>query len=67
MKRCPKCGNDTFEVIEHVSQCVLVDGNGNWIDTLETCDIVHRADDQDIWMCAKCAHEAAGAEFNVKE
>lgn len=49
MKRCPKCGNETFIVTQHVTQSVIVDGNGNFIKEVSSCDeVTHNADDDDI-------------------
>lgn len=68
MKRCPKCGNETFGVTWHVTQSVIVDGNGNFIKEVSSCDeVTHGADDDDIWNCAKCGYSDAGSAFNVEE
>lgn len=68
MKRCPKCGNTTFAVTAHVTQDWLVDSNGDFLAEIENCtEVTHEPDDDDIWMCAVCGHDAAGSEFNVKE
>lgn len=68
MKICPKCGCTEFIVSQHVVQTVKVDANGSFIDEISSCDeVTHRADDEDIWTCAKCGYDAAGTEFNVKE
>ena len=66
MKRCPKCGCERFIVSQHVAQTVIVDGNGNFILEQSSCDeVLHAADDDDLWECENCGHSAAGAEFNV--
>ena len=68
MKRCPKCGGKRFVVTQHVTQEWVVDGNGDFIDELSSCvDVIHRADDDDIWECYECAYNDAGRAFNVKE
>lgn len=68
MKRCPNCGNTTFEVDTHIIQSILVDEEGYYISTLEECiETIHSPDDDDIWVCSKCGYDAAGSEFNVKE
>lgn len=68
MKRCPKCGNGKFHVTYHVTQTVEVDGNGNFLKEVSSCDeVTHVADDDDIWDCEKCGYSAAGKEFNVQE
>lgn len=66
MKRCPKCGCEKFIVTQHVAQTVIVDGNGNFISEQSSCDeVLHAADDNDIWVCENCGYDAAGAEFNI--
>lgn len=68
MKRCPKCGCEEFIVTQHVTQTIVVNSEGNFIKEVSACDdIVHRADDDDIWQCNKCGYDAAGHEFNVKK
>lgn len=68
MKKCPNCGSHRFVVTAHVTQSWEVDGNGMFINSIEDCiDVVHKPDDDDIWECYECGHEAAGSEFNVKE
>ena len=68
MKRCPNCGSRRFVVVAHVAQSWEVDGDGMFVNSIEDCiDVVHRPDDDDIWECYECGHEAAGSEFNVKE
>ena len=68
MKRCPNCGGQRFVVIAHVTQTWKVDQNGMLVNCLQDCiDVIHRPDDDDIWECYECGHEAAGSEFNVKE
>lgn len=66
MKKCPKCGCEQFIVSQHVTQTVLVDGNGMFLKELLSCDeVTHSADDVDLWECNSCGLEAAGAAFNV--
>lgn len=68
MKRCPICGGEKFDVTYHVTQTVQVDGEGNFLKELTSCDeVTHRADDDDIWTCAGCGHDGPGREFNVQE
>lgn len=68
MKRCPKCGAEEFAVTQHVTQTVIVDGDEQFVKEISSCDeVTHRADDDDIWVCNKCGHDAPGREFNVKE
>lgn len=68
MKRCPKCGGNEFEVTQHVTQSVIVDGNGNFIREVSSCDdVTHFADDDDIWGCTNCGYSAAGTEFNITD
>lgn len=64
-KKCPRCGNDTFEVTGHITQDWLVDSKGDFISVTTDCiDVTHRPDDDDIWSCFKCGHSAPGKEFN---
>ena len=68
MKKCPKCGGTKFLVTAHVTQDWYVDENGNFLEVVKDCDqVTHAPDDDDIWVCAACDYDAAGAEFNVKE
>ena len=66
MKKCPKCGAETFEVSAHVVQDWLVDHNGDFLKELDPCiEVAHFPDDDDVWNCANCNYSAAGREFNV--
>ena len=68
MKRCPKCGAEIFYVTAHVTQDWKVNANENWIETMDDCvEVMHFADDTDIWECANCAYADRGYVFNVKE
>ena len=68
MKRCPKCGNDTFYVPVFVAQSWLVDENGDYLETAEECSsVLDYPEDEDDWECAKCGYLAGGEAFNVKE
>ena len=59
MKRCPKCGGEEFLVTQHVAQTISVDGNGNFLKEISSCDeVTHRANDEN------CNYNAAGSEFN---
>ena len=67
-KICPKCGGKEFLVSAHVTQLWLVNGDGTFSECRNDCEeVTHRPDDDDIWECAQCGHEAAGSEFNVEE
>ena len=58
MKKCPKCGNTKFIVTAHVTQDWLVDGDGNYLETLSECEeVTHRPDDEDVWICSKCGYD----------
>lgn len=66
MKKCPICGNTEFHVTAHVTQSWLVDGEGCFMEALSDCDAVtHEPDNQDLWTCSKCGHEAPGEKFEV--
>ena len=68
MKRCPKCGADSFFVTVHVSQDWCVDGDGGFLECANDCiEITHKPNDDDIWECATCGYNGAGSIFNVKE
>lgn len=68
MKRCPKCGHERFIVTQHVTQTIIVDGNGAFEENVTYCDeVTHGAADDDVWVCEKCGYDAAGAEFNIKK
>ena len=67
MKRCPKCGCETFYVTAHVIQDWKVGSDGEFIDVVEDCvDVTHFPDDYDIWSCTKCGYEDNGTIFNIK-
>lgn len=66
MKKCPICGNTEFHVTAHVTQSWLVDGEGCFKAALSDCDdVIHEPDNQDIWTCSKCGHEAPGEDFEM--
>ena len=59
------CGCNTFVVTWHVAQEELVDGNGNYLETVTECsEVDHEADDEDIWTCSGCGYADAGSAFN---
>lgn len=63
-KVCPKCGGRTFAVNAHVVQGWLVDEDGEYISTTEECvGVIHEPDDDDIWCCENCGHEAPGRDM----
>lgn len=64
MKCCPKCGGKTFRVSASVIQEWLVDETGEFIEEVSSCvDVIHEPDDNDLWVCNKCGHEATGANM----
>ncbi len=66
MKKCPKCGHDKFIVTAHVTQTWLVDKKENFLETIDECDqVTHAPNDEDVWTCDKCGYDAAGKEFNT--
>ena len=68
MKRCPKCGNETFYVTAHVVQDWKVDASGEFMEVMEDCvEVTHYPDDWDMWTCTQCLYEAEGDEFEVEE
>ena len=68
MKKCPKCGNETFYVTAHVTQDWKVDKDGEFMEVIEDCvDVMHFPDDWDMWTCTNCGHEAAGDKFEFDE
>lgn len=65
MKKCPKCGKSLFSVTAHVTQDWIVDGNGQFLNSVNNCvEVTHRPDDDDMWACASCGFEDAGSKFN---
>ena len=68
MKRCPKCGCERFLITAHVVQEWVVDDEGDFIAESASCiEVIHQADDDDIWTCDRCGYEDVGRKFNVKE
>ena len=68
MKKCPKCGAETFYVTAHVTQDWKVNKYGGYVETMDDCiEVTHYPDDTDIWGCTKCYYEDSGSVFNVKE
>ena len=68
MKKCPKCGNETFYVTAHVVQNWIVDSNGDFLEVIDDCyAVAHFPDDDDLWECAKCNYSDGGDKFNVKD
>lgn len=64
-KTCPICGGHKFLVTAHVTQDWEVDGNGDFQTCTNSCvETTHAPDDEDIWVCASCGHDGAGADFN---
>jgi ribosomal protein L37AE/L43A len=64
--KCPKCGGKLFTATAHVAQEWALDEYGNFTETISNCtDVVHKPDDEDLWFCLNCDHEAAGSEFRV--
>ena len=62
--QCPKCAGTTFSATAHVTQIWMLDGNGEFIESISNCvDITHRPDDEDLWECLSCEYQDAGAKF----
>jgi hypothetical protein len=59
---CPKCGNNRFEVIAHVTETWEVDEHGEYCDTLRCNeDVVARPDIDSghfLFTCRECDTEA---------
>lgn len=60
---CPKCGNNRFEVVAHVTETWEVDEYGEYRDTLTGCDesVVARPDIESgdfYFSCRECGTEA---------
>lgn len=65
-KKCPKCGAGMFCVTAHVVQGWKVDEYGEFIETIDDCvEVAHFPDDDDLWECIVCGHNAPGEDFNV--
>ena len=68
MKKCPKCGNETFYVSAHVIQDWIVDSDGEFLDVVDDCvEVAHFPKDYDLWECAKCNYNDRGDKFNVED
>lgn len=66
MKKCPKCGCETFYVSAHVVQDWKVNNDGDFLEVIDDCAMVdHFPDDEDMWECANCSYNAVGYKFNV--
>jgi len=62
--RCSKCGGMTFDASAHVVQEWVVDENGSYLECSNACsEVTHSPDDDDIWSCTACGHNASGTEF----
>lgn len=56
---CPKCGCKEFTTTAHVMQEWKVDGEGNFIETVDPClQVDHYPDPDNIWTCCRCGSEA---------
>lgn len=68
MKRCPRCGSESFYVSAHVVQDWIVDSCGDYLKTVDDCvEVVHFPQDDDLWECAKCGYNNTGSKFNIEE
>ena len=68
MKRCPRCGAESFCVTAHVTQDWVVDGNGSFISCNDDCvEVTHFPNDYDIWDCNNCGFSAEGSAFNIRD
>jgi predicted nucleic-acid-binding Zn-ribbon protein len=68
MKRCPKCGCEKFYVTAHVVEGWLVDADGEYLRTTETCvEVTHYPDNEDLWTCFECGYEEEGIVFEKEE
>ena len=66
MKRCPKCGHGEFYVTVHVTQAWIVDGDEQYLKTVEDfIETTHFPDNEDLWECAKCGYEDDGSKFEL--
>lgn len=68
MKKCPKCGNETFYVTSHVIQDWKVDLYGDFLEVIDDCiEVTHFPKDDDLWECTKCGYNDEGSKFNIEE
>ena len=68
MKKCPKCGCETFYATAHVTQDWKMNKYRDYTETEDDCiEVTHYPDDTDIWTCANCYYEDRGRAFNIKE
>lgn len=60
---CPICGGTEFFTPAHVSETWIVDGAGNWLETVTTGDdIIAPPDNGNIWECINCGAEGVLVE-----
>ena len=42
--------------------------NGDYVKTESECvEVIHKPNDEDVWVCTNCGWDAIGKEFNIKE
>jgi len=60
--KCPKNPeHKRFSTVAHVMEEWEVDGEGNWIETLDSLEVVHGPNPGNIWTCRVCGVEAEEA------
>ena len=62
---CPRCGGTMFYATAHVTQDWVVDGYGEFQETVNECgEVTHYPDNEDLWECKTCGLEESGAFFS---
>lgn len=63
MKVCPNNKkHKTFITVAHVAEDWEVDGEGNFIDTQGTVEVVAKPNEDNTWTCKTCGAEAVNSE-----
>lgn len=64
--RCPECGAEAFIVTAHVTQDWKIDGNGNFLEEIESyVEVTHEPNEDDLWQCANCEYNGPGSAFRT--
>jgi ribosomal protein L37AE/L43A len=65
--KCPKCGGERFGATAHVTQDWELDAWGQFSRSLGDCvETTHYPNEDDVWDCAQCHFNGAGALFKTE-
>ena len=57
-----KCPNNPdhkrFVATAHMLEEWITDEHGNWLETVETLDVVSKPTPEDLWLCETCNEQA---------